>query len=116
MKNLSIIIFSVFLQSFLYGQSATELYKKRNFEELVKYEKNTDKLTPEEFYMVGYAFFQLENDKKAIEFYDMAISNGYVEGSVYFYKGLSLCYMEKYDEAMKEIETALSKEPTNQEL
>src|SRR6185369_11676198 len=94
----------------------SELYKNRNYEELVKLEMKADKLTPEELYMVGYAFFQLENDNKAIEFYDKAVAKGLDNGSVHFYKGLSLNYLKKYDKALKEVDIALKKEPTNQEF
>lgn len=116
MKNTLTIILTVLLYSFSYGQTPTELYNNRNYKELVKLEKKADKLSPDELYMVGFAFFQLENDNKAIEFYDKAISKGLDNGSVYFYKGLSLCYLQKYDEAMNEVVIALKKEPTNQEF
>lgn len=116
MKRTLTIILTVSLYSFLYGQTPTELYNNKNYQELVQLEKKADKLSPDELYMVGFAFFQLENDNKAIEFYDKAISKGLDNGSVHFYKGLSYCYLQKYDEAMKEVEIALKKEPTNQEF
>lgn len=116
MKKVSTFILTILLYSYSYAQTATELYKNKNFKELVKLEKKADKLTPDELYMVGFAFFQLENDNKSIEFYDKAIAKGLDNGSVHFYKGLSLCYQKKYDEALKEIEISLKKEPTNQEF
>jgi tetratricopeptide (TPR) repeat protein len=115
MKKIPTFIFTILFFSLSYGQTATELYKSRNFKELVKLEKNVDQLTPEELYMVGYAFFQLENDNKAIEFYDKAIDKGFDNGSSHFYKGLSLCYLKKFEDAMKEVEIALKYDPTNQE-
>lgn len=116
MQKIATIIFTFLLYSFSQAQTVTELYQNKNFQELVKLEQKADKLAPDELYMVGYAFFQLENDNKAIEFYNKAIQKGLDNGSVYFYKGLSLCYLKKYEEALKEIETALKKEPTNQEF
>ena len=116
MKKITILIFTIFLYSYSYGQTATELYNSKNFQELVKLETNVDKLTADELYMVGYAFFQLENDNKAIEFYDKAISKGLNNGSVYFYKSVSFFYSKKYDEALKQVDIALKKEPTNQEF
>ena len=107
---------TILLFSFSYGQTATELYNKKNYKELVKLEKKADKLTPDELYMVGFAFFRLENDNKAIEFYDKAIAKGLDDGAVHFYKGLSLCYQKKYDEALIEIDISLAKEPNNQEF
>lgn len=116
MRKTAIFILTILLYSFSYGQTATELYNSKNYQELIQLEKKADKLTPDELYMLGYAFFQLENDNKAIEFYDKSISKGLDNGSVYFYKGLSFCYLKKYDEALKQIDIALQKEPTNQEF
>ena len=116
MKKITTFILTILLCSFSYGQTATEFYNNKNYQELVKLEKEADKLTPDELYMVGFAFFQLENDNKAIEFYDKAISKGLDNGSVYFYKGVSFYYLKKYDEALKQIDIALQKEPTNQEF
>lgn len=116
MKKLTTLILTSLFYSFSYGQTVAELYENKNFQELVKLETKADKLTPDELYMVGFAFFQLENDNKAIQFYDKAISKGLDNGSVHFYKGLSLRYLKKYDEAMKEVEISIKKEPTNQEF
>lgn len=100
----------------LNAQSVSELYNRRDFGELVKYDKKTEMLTGEELYMVGYAFFQMENDVRAIELYDLAIAKGHNTGAVHFYKGVSLKYLKKYKEAMDEIDIALSMEPANQEF
>ncbi len=116
MKHLLIITLTTLFYSFSYGQTVTELYNKKDFQELIKFEKISDKLSATELYMVGFAFFQTENDSKAIEFYDKAILKGLNNGAVHFYKGLSLRYLKNYDEALKEIEKSLQLEPTNQEF
>jgi len=116
MKKAITFILSVLLYSFSYAQTVTDHFNNKNYKELVKLEKNAENLTPDELYMVGFAFFQLENDNKAIEFYDKAMAKGLDNGSVHFYKGLSLCYQKKYDEALKEIDISLKKEPSNQEF
>jgi len=115
MRKIVTLTFAILLCSLSFGQTTIELYKQKNYAELIKLEKNADKLTPDELYMVGFAFFQLENDNKAIEFYDIAIAKGLDNGSVHFYKGLSLCYLKRYEDASKEIDTAIQKEPSNQE-
>lgn len=114
--KITTIILTILLYSFSYGQTVTELFNNKKYQELVEFEKKSEKLTPEELYMIGFAFFQLENDNKAIEFYDKAINIGYDKGSVYFYKGVSFFYLKKYDEALKQNDIALQKEPTNQEF
>lgn len=115
MRKLITFAIAIFLSSFLHGQTATELYNKRDYQALIKLEKKSEKLTPEELYMVGFAFFQLENDNKAIEFYDKAIAKGLNNGAIHFYKGLSLHYLKNYNDALKEIELSLKLDPTNQE-
>ena len=115
MRKIVTLTFAILLCSLSFGQTTIELYKQKNYTELIKLDKNADKLTPDELYMVGFAFFQLENDNKAIEFYDIAIAKGLDNGSVHFYKGLSLCYLKRYEDASKEIDTAIQKEPSNQE-
>jgi len=116
MKVITTFALIVFLFSFSNSQTVSELFNSRDYQELVKFEKKANKLSPEELYMVGFAFFQLENDNKAIELYDMAMKKGLDDGLVHFHKGLSLFYLEKYNDAMEEVEIALSKEPTNQEF
>ena len=116
MKKSAIFILTILLYSFSYGQTIKELYNNKDYQEIIKFEKKAEKLTPDELYMVGFAFFQLENDRKAIEFYDKAIAKGLDNGSVYFYKSVSSYYSEEYNEALKQIDIALQKEPTNQEF
>ncbi len=116
MKSILFLLFIISsINSSTYSQRTLELFSEGNFEELIKLEKKSNKLTSEDLYYIGYAFFRLENDKKAIECYDKAISKGLDDGSVHFYKGLSLCYLKKYDDAMKEIDISLVREPSNQE-
>jgi tetratricopeptide (TPR) repeat protein len=116
MKHIFSFVLTCLCCSFLFSQSLTESFEKEDFAAIVKQEKNAEKLSPKELYMVGYAFFRLENDQKAIEFYDKAIAKGYDNGTTHFYKGISLRFLEKWDEALKEVELALAVEPTNQEF
>lgn len=115
MKKVMLLIFTALLCASLQGQNTTELYTNGEFSELIKLESKADSLNGEELYMVGFALFQKENDSKAVEFYDKAIAKGFDNGTTHFYKAVSLNYLKKYDEALKEIDIALQKEPTNQQ-
>jgi tetratricopeptide (TPR) repeat protein len=116
MKYLVPLSLFFLFHSFVYGQTTQELYKNKDYKSLIKLEGKADKLTPDELYMVGFAFFQLENDNKAIEFYDKAIVKGLNNGSVHFYKGMSLRYLKRFEDALREIELSLKFEPANQEF
>lgn len=116
MREVTILFFTALLSLTMQGQvPIAELYNNKDFEALSKLEDKADTLNAEELYMVGFAFFRLENDTKAVAFYDKAIAKGYDNGIVHFYKSMSLNYLKKYDEALEEIDSALQKEPTNQE-
>lgn len=116
MRKTTLLFFSALLSIASYGQTTTaDLYNSKDFQALIKLDAKADSLTAEELYMVGFAFYKLENDQKAIEFYDKAITKGYDNGIAHYYKGVSLKYLKKYAEAVKEIDIALKKEPTNQE-
>lgn len=115
MKKIISFIFAVLVYPVLYGQSPTELYNSKDYEALTKLEDKADTLNGEELYMLGFAFFQLDNDDKAITYYNQAIAKGYDNSTSHFYKGVSLTFQRKYKEALAEVDLALKKEPTNQE-
>lgn len=110
--TLTIILTS--LVGLLNAQTVEELYSKRDFKELIKFADKTEELTKEQLYCVGYAFFQLENDKKAIEMYDKAISKGLDDDYIYLYKGLSLRYDQQFDKAVETFKIAIEKNPIGQ--
>jgi tetratricopeptide (TPR) repeat protein len=99
-----------------FSQTATELYNKKDYDALVRLESEASSLSAKELYMVGYAFFRKEDDQKAIAFYDKAIQKGLNDGAIHFYKGLSLRYLKKYNDALVEIDKSLQLEPQNQEF
>lgn len=106
----------VFLFPFLFAQSQSiaELYENQEFQKLTFYSNKTDSLTKEEVYCIGYAFFQLENDKKAIEMYDIAIAKGLDADYIYLYKGLSLRYDGYFDKAIENFRMAILRDSDSQ--
>ena len=112
--HLTLTIILTFLFGILNAQTVEELYNKRDFKELIKFENKSKELTKEQLYCVGYAFFQLENDKKAIEMYDKAIAKGLDNDNIYLYKGLSLRYDQQYDEAVETFKIAIDRNPKGQ--
>lgn len=96
------------------AQDIQSLYAEQNFSELIKLEDRADEFTPEELYCIGYAFFQLENDKKAILMYDKAIEKGLNEDYIFLYKGLALRYDKQFPEAIKTFHQAIKLNPNGQ--
>jgi len=105
----------MFITQSVAAQRIIDLYEARNYQALAERSEKSKNFSADDFYMVGYAFFQLGNDQKAIEMYDKAIKKGLDNAGIHFYKGLSLRYLEKYKEATIEVNKALEMEPANQE-
>jgi tetratricopeptide (TPR) repeat protein len=114
MKKIMTLVVAGLLFSITHAQTVGELYNKKDYQAVVKFERDADKLTPFELYMVGFAFFQLENDTKAIAFYNKAISKGLDSAFVHYDKALSLRYAKRLDESLKEFDIAIQKAPYNQ--
>ncbi|MDN3676456.1 hypothetical protein QWY90_03940 [Flavobacterium paronense] len=115
MRKIILSIIAVFVYPVFYGQTVAELYDHKDYEALTKLEDKADALTGEELCQVGFAFFQLEKDDKAVSFYDKAIAKGFDNAPTHFYKGIALTFLRKYQDALIEVDMALKKEPNNQE-
>ncbi|RZJ50567.1 MAG: hypothetical protein EOO19_02880 [Chryseobacterium sp.] len=101
----------VFTYSTFFSQKVLKLFNEENFDEIVKLEKESETLSGEEVYYLGYAFFRKENDVKAIEYYDKALKKGFDNPSLYFQKGYSQMFLKQYDQALENINVAISKAP-----
>lgn len=106
------LILSV-LQS--YAQTIEELYLAKDYHGLAWLEGKVTKttLTGEQSYMLAHAFFQTENDAKAIEYYANAITKGFDSAYVHFQKAVSHRYIEQYAQAHQSIDIAISKAKEN---
>ncbi|MBA3900987.1 MAG: tetratricopeptide repeat protein [Bacteroidetes bacterium] len=114
MKDKLIFLLALISCSLTFGQSIKELYQDKNFNEIIKLESQAYKLSPEELYIVGFSFFQMEDDAKAIKFYDLALKDGLDSAFVHYDKAISLRYSKKFSQAIKSFDTAIQKNPLNQ--
>jgi tetratricopeptide (TPR) repeat protein len=115
MNKITLIVLLTICFTHLSAQTIEEFYQDQNYKEVVKFEKDTSKLTGQQCYMMAYANFRLEKDAKAVEMYDKALEKGLKEGYVYFYKSLALQFQKKMDEAFQNINKSIELEPNNQE-
>ncbi len=109
----------------LYVWSATNLFAQNselhllseagNYKEITeKFGQQTETLSGEDLYTLGIAWFQMENDQKAIETYQKAIEKGYNHDYVYMYIALAYIQMQKFNDARKFLRIALSSNPEGQ--
>jgi tetratricopeptide (TPR) repeat protein len=105
------LFFLIFTYSAFFSQKVLKLFNEQNFDEIIKMEKDSQNLSGEELYYLGYAFFSKENDLKAIEYYDKALSKKFDNPVLYFQKGYSQMFLKQYDQALENINVAISKAP-----
>ncbi len=115
MNKVAIIALLLLCFTQISAQTIEDYFNEKDYKSVLKFEKDTSKFTGQQFYMMGYAYFRLENDAKAEDMYDKALAKGLTEGYVYFYKSLALQYQKKMDEAFKNIHKSIELEPNNQE-
>lgn len=97
-----------------FSQTTQNLFEQEKYEEVVSLANNEANLTNNDLYFIGRSYFKLENDNKAIEYYDKAIEKGMNTAEVYFYKGLSYRWLGNKQEAVRFYNKALDLDPTNQ--
>ena len=113
MRSFLILIALLALQT-LQSQDITTLYEADNFQALSELSVDIKELSAEECYMLGYAYYRLEKDLDALEWYNAAIDKGKTDGDIYFYRGISLRYVESLEESLADLELSVEKDPERQ--
>lgn len=103
-----------FISTVCFAQKVDKLFNEEKYAELTALEKESSSFTNQELYYLGFAFFRQENDIKAIEYYNKALEKGFDHSVLFFQKGLSELFLEKYDDALADFNTAISKNPMAQ--
>lgn len=120
MKKIILIWLLLFPMVLLVGQGASlvsieSLFRQRRYLEVVRLAEEKKKLTVEEMILTGQAFFMMNEEEKAIRYYDLALINGYKQPIVHFLKAQTLRYLSLYDRAIESAKTYLKKEPKSSE-
>lgn len=108
MKKLYILTF-LSLSSLVFSQKIEKLFNEEKYAELTSLERESNNFTNQELYYLGFAFFRQENDLKAIDYYNKALEKGFDHSELFFQKGLSEIFLKKYDDALADFNTAISK-------
>ena len=96
------------------AQTLEDLYTQKDYSTLITYAEKPDSLSGEDLFYIGQAFFQLEEDLRAVEMFDKTLEKGLDEDFVYLYKGLCLRFNKQYDDAIESFHFAIEKNPFSQ--
>lgn len=113
MRKIIVATLSFVFITNVFTQTVEELYDAKDYQGLAWLEGKVEKptITGSQAYMFAFAFFQTENDSKAVEYFDVAIKKGYDSVYVHFYKSVCLRYLKKFTEAHKEIDYCIQVKP-----
>lgn len=114
MKLFSVLLVLSSMSGILFSQSIPDLYYLEDFAAISKLNVPIDSMTSEECFMSGYAFYRLDEDMKAIEYYNAAIDKGYNKSDVYLYRGLSYRYANDLEKSLKDIQIGVDSNPNRQ--
>lgn len=113
-STISFLCLVLFIGKTAHTQVIENLYQSQNYEAIVKYANQSFDFSPIDLFIIGHAYFQLENDKKALTYYDKALEKGLNKDFVYLYQGLAYGYQKDYKKAITSFKKAIELNPLGQ--
>lgn len=120
MKTYTLLLFFLCRFSLVLAQSPSlvsieSLFRQHKYPEVVRLAEEKKKLTPEEMILTGQSFFMMNEEEKALRYYDLALINGYKQPIVHFLKAQTLRYLGLYDRGKESARSYLQKQPKSSE-
>lgn len=92
-----------------FSQKIESLVQAEEYEKAIALAVESDSLTGEDHFWTGRAYFMLSEDEKAILNYNQAISGGFEEYEVYFFRGVAQRLDKQFEAAESSLRTAMKK-------
>jgi tetratricopeptide (TPR) repeat protein len=114
MKNiLTLTILALFsLPIFAQDNAATELkalYEGKQYDKMIaQYAANTKDQSSKSLYYIGLAYYMKADDNNCLKFMNLALEKDPKASAAYYIKASTLNYMQKYSEAIKIFQTAIT--------
>lgn len=120
MKKLTLFYFLIFPFFLVYAQDPSlvtleSLFRQNKFAEVIRLAEEKKKLTAQEMLLTGQALFMMNEEEKALRYYDQALINGYKQPIVHFLKAQTLRYLGLYDRGKESARTYLKQQPKSSE-
>lgn len=85
------------------------LYEDKAYEDIKAYKpKRIKKFSSEALFYKAMAYYMTKDDKKTLEFLDLAITKGPASPDMYYYKSVTHYYLNKTKEAIEAIDNAIA--------
>lgn len=99
---------------FVFSQNIKAYLDQEQYQAAITLAGQSDSLSGEDLFFTGQAYFYLENDDKALEYYGKALENGFQTPDVHFYQGLAYRWKGDFVEAVQCYNRALALKPDAQ--
>ncbi|MEL1245897.1 tetratricopeptide repeat protein [Flavobacterium sp. DGU11] len=112
---LTISTMSIFAQGKV-DDEIKALSGNKQYEKIIEqYASRSGECSAKSLYYIGLAYYMKEDDNSCIKFMDMSIGKDAKDPAPHYIKGSTLNYMDKYDEAIRSFQTAISLKEDNGE-
>jgi tetratricopeptide (TPR) repeat protein len=114
MKNILISFFLLLSSLTIFAQDKITdelkvLSDNKQFDRIIElYASKTTEYSAKSLYYIGQAFYMKADDNNCIKFMNLSIDKNSKDPAPYFIKASTLNYMQKYNEAVKVFQTAIS--------
>jgi tetratricopeptide (TPR) repeat protein len=112
----AICSFTIFAQDNITTELKALLDKKQYDKVIDHYASKSKDLSAKSLYYVGLAYYMKEDDINCIKLMNLSIDKNAKDPAPFYIKASTLNYMEKYEEAVKDFQSAISLEADNAEF
>lgn len=104
----------LFICAVAFGQEIEKAFQHDDFEKVILLEKQTNETSVDECYMMGFAFYALDNNKKAVYWLNKSVKTGNAGEHVYFYLAIAQRNENDLKQAFSNFRTAIRMNPKSQ--
>lgn len=115
MKIFKIAFAFLLCSQMAYSQSViNRLWQAKKYQEIISYSPKGNARSGVDNTFIGRAFMQLDQPEKALEHFDIAIAKRWQSEDLYFFRSMALVELERFDEALSDLEVCLTMRPNYQ--
>jgi len=122
MKNISTTFILTFFSLAIFAQDKTTielktLSERKQYDKIIeRYALKSEDYTPKSLYYIGLAYYMKDDDNNCIKFINRSLEKDSKESAPYYIKASTLNYIQKYQEAIINFQSAINLKSDNPEF